>query len=99
MTIQQVNLSTRISFKGVKSRFKAGFKETDRVHQGIELLFGFIVPSIMRRTTDHGVVLVLDSRILRKRYGSAFIESLPETKQCFSSRDDILREVENVLFS
>ena len=33
---------------------------------------------LIRRTTDRGVVVVLDSRVWRKEYGSAFLESLPE---------------------
>lgn len=53
---------------------------------------------LMRRTTDHGVVLVLDPRVLTKRYGTAFLESLPETKRCFGSKADILREIETILY-
>jgi ATP-dependent DNA helicase DinG len=52
----------------------------------------------MRRTSDHGVVAVLDGRVLRKRYGEIFLRSLPETKTCFSSLDTILRTIENFLF-
>lgn len=33
---------------------------------------------LIRRATDRGVVVVLDSRIWRKEYGQAFIESLPQ---------------------
>ncbi len=33
---------------------------------------------LIRRKTDEGVVLVLDKRVLSKRYGQAFIDSLPE---------------------
>ncbi|OUC08418.1 hypothetical protein RY27_09115, partial [Litorilinea aerophila] len=32
---------------------------------------------LIRRTTDRGVVIILDSRIWRKEYGQAFLESLP----------------------
>ncbi len=32
---------------------------------------------LIRRSTDKGIVVILDSRIWRKDYGSAFIESLP----------------------
>ena len=32
---------------------------------------------LIRRTTDEGVVLVLDKRVLTKRYGQMFLESLP----------------------
>jgi ATP-dependent DNA helicase DinG len=33
---------------------------------------------LIRRATDRGVVVVLDSRIWRKEYGHSFLESLPE---------------------
>ncbi len=33
---------------------------------------------LIRRTTDEGVVLVLDKRVLTKRYGELFLEALPE---------------------
>ncbi|HEY1409098.1 MAG TPA: helicase C-terminal domain-containing protein, partial [Promineifilum sp.] len=32
---------------------------------------------LIRRTTDEGVVLVLDKRVLTKRYGQMFLEALP----------------------
>ncbi len=32
---------------------------------------------LIRRATDRGVVILLDSRLWRKEYGSAFLESLP----------------------
>jgi ATP-dependent DNA helicase DinG len=54
---------------------------------------------LMRRSSDHGVIVVLDGRLLRKRYGEIFLRSLPETKTCFASLQIILRSVENFLFS
>lgn len=33
---------------------------------------------LIRRTTDEGVVLVLDKRVVTKRYGQMFLEALPE---------------------
>ena len=33
---------------------------------------------LIRRTTDRGVVVVLDSRVWRKEYGQAFLDALPE---------------------
>jgi len=35
---------------------------------------------LIRTQSDHGVVAILDRRILTKRYGKTFIESLPECK-------------------
>jgi ATP-dependent DNA helicase DinG len=53
---------------------------------------------LMRRSSDHGVVAVLDGRILRKRYGEIFLRSLPETKTCFGDFKTVLRRTENFLF-
>ena len=53
---------------------------------------------LMRRSSDYGVVVVLDGRLLRKRYGDFFIRALPETKTCFGSLDAILRGVEDFLY-
>ena len=33
---------------------------------------------LIRRTTDRGVVILLDSRVWRKEYGQSFLESIPE---------------------
>ncbi|MCL2070030.1 MAG: ATP-dependent DNA helicase DinG [Treponema sp.] len=53
---------------------------------------------LMRRSSDRGAVVVLDGRLLRKRYGEVFLRSLPETKTCFGSLDSIVRAVEDFLF-
>ena len=54
---------------------------------------------LMRRSSDRGVVAVLDGRVLKKRYGSLFLRSLPETKTSFTDFDGILRNTERFLFS
>jgi DNA polymerase-3 subunit epsilon/ATP-dependent DNA helicase DinG len=33
---------------------------------------------LIRRQSDEGIVVVLDKRVLTKRYGQLFLESLPE---------------------
>jgi ATP-dependent DNA helicase DinG len=53
---------------------------------------------LMRRSSDRGVVAVLDGRILRKRYGEIFIRSLPETKQHFGEFESVLQKTESFLF-
>lgn len=53
---------------------------------------------LMRRKTDHGVVTVLDRRLLAKRYGRIFIDSIPETVQCFAPFADVLHRVERFLY-
>jgi ATP-dependent DNA helicase DinG len=54
---------------------------------------------LIRRSSDRGVVAVLDSRLIKKRYGTFFLESLPETRTSFSDFPGILRDIENFLFS
>ncbi|MDR1898487.1 MAG: ATP-dependent DNA helicase DinG [Treponema sp.] len=52
---------------------------------------------LMRRSSDHGVVAVLDGRILRKRYGGFFLSSLPETKKCFGDFETLVSETKRFL--
>ena len=44
---------------------------------------------LIRRTTDRGVVAVLDRRVIAKRYGAHFLQSLPPTTQRIGSRRDL----------
>lgn len=53
---------------------------------------------LMRKTSDHGVVLILDSRIIKKHYGSMFINSLPETGRLITSSGRVLYGLENFLY-
>jgi len=54
---------------------------------------------LMRRSSDRGVVAVLDGRIIKKQYGGLFLQSLPETLTSFSGFSGMLRDIENFLFS
>jgi ATP-dependent DNA helicase DinG len=54
---------------------------------------------LMRRSDDHGVVAVLDGRVLKKRYGEFFLRSLPETRTSFAEFGGLLRDAEAFLFS
>jgi ATP-dependent DNA helicase DinG len=53
---------------------------------------------LMRRSADKGVVAVLDGRILKKSYGSLFRQALPETRISFSDLNNILQDIENILY-
>ncbi len=53
---------------------------------------------LMRRSSDHGVVVVLDGRILHKRYGELFLRSLPETKKSFSDFSQMVNQIESFLY-
>ena len=52
---------------------------------------------LMRRGSDRGAVVVLDGRLLRKRYGEIFLKSLPETRESFKEFDEMLADVERFL--
>jgi ATP-dependent DNA helicase DinG len=54
---------------------------------------------LMRRSSDHGVVAVLDGRLLRKHYGTRFLRSIPETRTCFSGFSSLIQKMEEFLFS
>jgi ATP-dependent DNA helicase DinG len=54
---------------------------------------------LIRRNTDSGAVVILDSRTLRKQYGRHFIASLPKTRQCFADMETIIQNVEAFLIS
>jgi ATP-dependent DNA helicase DinG len=54
---------------------------------------------LMRRSADHGVVVVLDGRLNRKNYGQMFLQSLPETRTSFGDLEKILRDTEHFLFA
>ena len=49
---------------------------------------------LVRSTTDRGVISVLDSRILTKRYGKIFLQSLPEIDRFASSAAAVVERVE-----
>jgi ATP-dependent DNA helicase DinG len=61
--------------------------------------FKLVFGRLMRRSSDRGVVAVLDGRLIKKRYGSFFLKSLPETKTSFAGFDGILRDTEQFLYS
>jgi ATP-dependent DNA helicase DinG len=53
---------------------------------------------LMRRSSDRGVVAVLDGRLIKKSYGSVFLRSLPETMTSFADFDGVLRDAERFLY-
>ncbi len=44
---------------------------------------------LIRRRTDRGVVAIFDSRVIRKSYGAAFLESLPECTVQYGTLDKL----------
>jgi ATP-dependent DNA helicase DinG len=48
---------------------------------------------LMRGQDDYGVVLILDSRIVSKRYGEVFLDSLPGTQRSIAPSAEVHRAV------
>jgi ATP-dependent DNA helicase DinG len=53
---------------------------------------------LMRRSADHGVVVVLDGRLLKKSYGQVFLKSLPDTRTSFGDLENIIRDMERFFY-
>jgi ATP-dependent DNA helicase DinG len=54
---------------------------------------------LMRHRDDRGVVLVADSRIVKKQYGRVFLDSLPQTRRSVTDARGVLEELERFLYS
>ena len=52
---------------------------------------------LIRHSEDFGAVTVLDKRLLVKRYGKLFIESIPEVKTCFEPLKDVCTRIKKML--
>jgi len=53
---------------------------------------------LMRRKSDHGAVLILDPRIIKKSYGKILLSSLPETVTSIKKSSEMLLDLENFLY-
>jgi ATP-dependent DNA helicase DinG len=82
--------------KEIESRGGNSFKDLSLPEAVIRFKQGF--GRLMRRQTDHGVVAVLDSRLVGKYYGKAFIDSLPETARAICDTGSLLDAVERFLY-
>jgi ATP-dependent DNA helicase DinG len=49
---------------------------------------------LIRKNTDRGAVVILDTRIIRKTYGKAFTDSLPPVSTSFAPLDKMLDDME-----
>jgi len=52
---------------------------------------------LIRRGDDKGAVIVLDRRIVEKRYGSIFLSSIPNTKRVYSPLTNMIKEIKPYL--
>jgi ATP-dependent DNA helicase DinG len=56
------------------------------------------VGRLIRRSDDRGTVVVLDRRIYEKRYGSIFLNSIPESKRMYEPLEKIVLNVHEFIF-
>ena len=75
---------------------KNPFMEMSLPEAVIRLRQGF--GRLIRSHTDTGVVVILDNRIVTKRYGSLFLSSLPQTGSSFKETEQILGDIEDFLY-
>jgi len=52
---------------------------------------------LMRRSDDRGAVVVLDRRIVEKRYGKLFTRSVPQTRRLYNPLEYIVKEITKLL--
>ncbi len=52
---------------------------------------------LIRRSTDRGIIVILDSRIWRKEYGNAFLESLPQCTTRLAPLTNLSEEISHWL--
>lgn len=57
------------------------------------------VGRLMRRSSDKGAVVVLDRRLYEKRYGSVFMNSLPDCKRVYEELSKICSIVSDHIFN
>ena len=52
---------------------------------------------LMRSCKDRGCVTVLDNRLISKYYGKFFLESVPKSKNCFNTLENVVLSIERFL--
>jgi ATP-dependent DNA helicase DinG len=81
--------------EAIQAKGKNPFLELSLPEAVMKLRQGF--GRLMRRTTDRGIVLIPDVRVVKKSYGKLFLSSLPETCRSLKSAKDLLVDLENFL--
>lgn len=86
----------RARMDAVKERGGNPFMELSLPDAVTRLKQGF--GRLMRQQSDHGVVLIMDTRVIKKRYGSIFLRSLPQCTQKIVPGRALLQDIEEFLF-
>jgi len=66
---------TEARMEAIEARGGSSFHEYSLPEAVLKLRQG--IGRLIRSKTDHGIVVILDNRVLTKRYGRVFLESLP----------------------
>ena len=82
--------------EAVEKRGGSSFMELSVPQAVIKFRQGF--GRLVRRGDDRGVIVVLDRRIVEKRYGKIFTESVPKTRRMYNPLNDIIK-AERFFFS
>jgi ATP-dependent DNA helicase DinG len=80
----------------------------DLERRGLDSFMNFSLPEavtrfkqgfgrLIRHTDDSGVVVVLDTRLVRKAYGQLFLASVPETKRAFEPAAELTGTIKRFL--
>ncbi|MGP4041313.1 ATP-dependent DNA helicase DinG [Gracilibacillus sp. D59] len=74
-----------------KSKGKNPFMELALPQAVLQFKQGF--GRLIRKDTDHGMIFVFDERIMTKRYGKTFIQSIPEIPIHYENMQNLLNRV------
>ncbi len=97
----------RLPFR-VPSDPVAAARMEDLERRGLDSFTSFSLPEavtrfkqgfgrLIRHTEDSGAVVILDTRLVKKRYGNAFLESVPDTERAFVPAEELVGTVRRFL--
>jgi len=75
---------------------RSPFMELSLPRASIKLKQGF--GRLMRKTNDHGIVCILDNRIVKKTYGAVLLHSLPESLRSIKEYRKMTEDIENFFY-
>ncbi len=86
----------RARYSKLEEEGKSGFYSLSLPDATMRLKQGF--GRLMRHTTDKGIVLILDSRIISKGYGAMMLRSLPESYHPETELKSVGQKIESFLY-
>ena len=89
------NVPTEPVFEARSEQYEDSFSQYSLPEAALRLRQGF--GRLIRTRTDRGVVVILDRRIVSRRYGQVFLDSLPDVTMRSVSVLDLDRHIENWL--